>query len=830
MPDLPIRDSVTELQVALSAGHAVLTAEPGSGKTTLVPLLLLDEPWLEGRKILILEPRRPAARMAARRMAALLGEQAGETVGYQVRFERKVSAATRIEVLTEGLLLRRLQADPELPGVGLVIFDEFHERNLQGDLSLALCLDVCAGLRADLRLLVMSASLDAGPLAALLPATAVSAEGRLYPVEVHQAERDSELRDPLPACLQAFAAAVDDCNGDVLVFLPGRREIQRLHDQVASRWAGQLDALTLYGDMPAAAQDAVLQGCGPRRRAIIATDIAETSLTIEGVEAVVDSGLARRPSFDPNTGLTRLETRWISKASALQRAGRAGRLGPGRCYRTWTTARHARLEDWTPAEIVEADLAPLVLELANWGVTRADALRWLDRPPAAHWQQAVQLLGQLDALDEDGRISPVGREMARLPVHPRLAHMLVRARDAGEQRLAADLAALLSERDPMRRSATAGVDVDVRLNALAALRNRRRLPTGADRTAVQQVDRVAQQFLRLCADAGRDSGSVRPDAGSCLALAYPDRVAVGDASQPRRYLMRNGRAALLDEADALCGSEFLAIADVDAGRRDGVVRLAAALQRETFESLFGDQVVVQRELRWDAKRCDVVARSVRRLDALPLGDEAVTLCADDAVAELLLQQIRAQGLAAFFADPAELRARVVLVRELDPAGDWPDYSEQALLASLDDWLLPWLKPGQGARQLRAIQLQEVLTTRLGWDRMQRLEQWLPTHFDTPAGTRRRISYDVDGSPLLAVPLQEMLGMREGPRLAQGRLPLVLHLLSPAGRALQVTTDLAAFWAGAYGEVKKEMRGRYPKHYWPDDPAAAQATRFTKRRM
>lgn len=832
LPDLPIHGSLAELRVALSRGHAVLTAEPGSGKTTLVPLLLLDEPWLGDRKILMLEPRRPAARMAARRMSSLLGEAVGDTVGYQVRFERKISAATRIEVLTEGLLLRRLQADPELKGVGLLIFDEFHERNLQGDLSLALSLDVASGLRDDLRLLVMSASLDPRPLVSMMPATAIDAAGRVYPVEVIYADADGELRDPVPACMRALKTAIDQTDGDVLVFLPGRREIERMRSEVRQHWGEDLDAQALYGDMPAADQDAVLQGGGgERRRVIMTTDIAETSLTISGVHAVVDSGLARKPAFDPNTGLTRLETRRISKASALQRAGRAGRLGPGWCYRTWTGARQARLEDWTPPEVVEADLAPLVLELANWGVVAASGLNWLDAPPAAHWRQAVELLNQLGAVDKNGRITAAGKRMVRFPVHPRLAHVLASAGNPYDQSLAADVAALLSDRDPLKRGGTRlrSADLGIRVEALAALRQKQPLSADFDRATLRQVDRVAQQFLRLCKQPA-ETGTMRMNVGQCLALAYPDRVAMCTSLDGRRYLMRNGRAALLDESDALCGSTFLAVAGVDAGRREGFVWLAAPMESDEFEMLFGDRIRAQREVRWDPVRRDVVARSVRRLDALLLSDEAVQLRANDPVAALLIEQIRAQGLAAFFDDPVGLRARAQLIRTADSGTEWPDFSEQGLLASLEEWLLPWLKDGAGVRQLRSISIQEVLLAWLGWERVQRLDRWLPTHFETPAGSRRRIQYTLDAAPFLAVPLQEMLGLRKGPTLADGQVPLVLHLLSPAGRPLQVTTDLAAFWAGAYTEVKKEMRGRYPKHYWPDDPEDAKATRFTKRRM
>ncbi len=829
LPDLPVKGRAAELCAALRDGHLILSAEPGSGKTTLAPLLLLGEAWLDGRKIVMLEPRRPAARMAARRMAALLNEPVGATVGYQVRFDRKVSADTRIEVLTEGLLLRRLQADPELSDVGLLIFDEFHERNLQTDLSLALALDVVDSLRQDLRLLVMSASIDATPLVRLLPAGVLSVAGRTFPVSIHHADRDVELRDPVPACLRALTQAIAETGGDVLVFLPGRREIDALREQAVERWGMALRVESLYGDMSADEQDRVLYGHGQRRRVILSTDIAETSLTIEGIGAVVDSGLARKPVFDPNTGLTRLETRWISKASALQRSGRAGRLGPGSCFRAWSTARQQRLSDWTPAEISEADLAPLVLELANWGVDSADGLRWLDPPGEAHWGQAADLLRQLGAIDTEGRISAVGRDMARLPVHPRLAHLLASAGSRKARRPAADIAALLSERDPLRgdRVVDSGADIISRLDALAAWRSDKAVMRNI--FGLRRVDQTAQQLMRLLGDE-RSADGTAMSPGRALALAYPDRVAMCTSADGRRYLMRNGRAALLRESDPLTGTRYLAVGEVDAGRRDGFIRLAAALSDEEFEELFADAIAARREVRWDAKQHDVIARRMRRLDAITLSEESDALKPDDPVDQVLFEQLRRQGLFSVFKDPVQLRARLMWMRRIDRDKDWPDVSEEALLDGLDEWLAPWLKPGEGVAQLRKLSLADMLTAFLGWERMQRLDALLPTYLDTPAGTRRSIDYAVNGGAVLAVPLQEVLGMHESPQLAQGKVPLVLHLLSPAGRPLQVTSDLSAFWAGAYNEVKKEMRGRYPKHYWPDNPADAQATRYTKRRM
>lgn len=828
--DLPVRACLPALREVLAERHAVLTAEPGSGKTTLVPLLLLDEPWLADSGIVMLEPRRPAARMAAHRMAQLLGEPVGQRVGYQVRFERKTSPATRIEVVTEGLLLRRLQADPELTGIGLVIFDEFHERNLFGDLSLALCLDSGGSVRDDLRLLAMSATLDAAPLAQLMSAGVITAPGRGHPVTEHYLEREPSDRDPVAACLSVLDRALSAANGDVLTFLPGRREITAMQRALAERLPPDIEVAMLYGDMASDAQDRVLHGRAERRRVILATDIAESSLTIEGVDVVVDSGLARRPRFDPNTGLTRLETVAISKASATQRAGRAGRLGPGHCFRAWTRQRHARRDDATGPEIADADLAPLVLELANWGVTHADELRWLDPPSSAHWAQAVELLRLLGALDAQSRITAIGRAMARLPVHPRLAHMLVAA-GHGAVATAADLAALVAERDVLRPrdGGARSADIELRVAALADLRSGAALPAGSDRHALRQVDKVATQLKRIAADTAV-TGDGPDDIGGLLALAFPERVARCTSTDGRRFLLRNGRAVLLGEGDPLRGSDYLAIASMDAGRRDGIVWLAAKLTARRFAALFADLIVARREVRWDPRLGDVVARHVRRLDAIVIDDESRALTADDPVTDVLIAQMRERGVTALFDDPSQLRARVTLMRSLEPHVGWPDVSDSGLADAAYEWLPAWLKAGQGIRQLRALSLDRMLRTWLGREREQALDRALPTAFETPAGTRRAVTYAADADPVIAVPLQEVLGMQQGPTLAGGRVAPVLHLLSPAGRPLQVTRDLAGFWRGAYAEVKKEMRGRYPRHYWPDDPATAQATRFTKRRM
>ncbi len=629
-PDLPIKECLDALRQALKEGHVTLSATPGSGKTTVVPPALLDEPWLTGKKIVMLEPRRPAARMAAHRIAFLLGEKVGGRVGYQVRFERRISQQTRIEVLTEGLLLRRLQSDPELSDVGLLIFDEYHERSLVADLSLALSLDICLGLREDLRLLVMSASLDEGAVSRLLNARQITASGQLHPVTLHHAERDCPLNEVVGACMPLIQKALDTVAGDLLVFLPGRGEIDRLQTLARQRWGGVCDLLPLHGGLSAEQQDRVLRPAKRgRRRLILSTDIAETSLTIEGVEAVIDGGRARKPVFQPNSGLTRLETRWISKASALQRAGRAGRLGPGHCFRAWTEARQNRLEDWIRPEILDADLAPLVLELAAWGVNRSEDMAWLDPPPKGHWRQAVDLLYQLQALDRQGQITSQAEPLPSLPLHPRLAHMLPAAEGALDQRLAVDIAALLSDRDPLlRRTGERNpVDLTLRLTALNDWRQGHKL-LGFDHRTLQQLDRLSQQFLNMLPKSSRN-GKGRWSTGACLAMAYPDRVAKRRATGG--YLMRNGRGVTLPQEDALAFSNYLVIADLDAGQREGRVWLASEISVGEIEQLFDGQIEEGRVVYWDTNRQAAVARKRRTLGRIVLDERQIPLSPDDSV-------------------------------------------------------------------------------------------------------------------------------------------------------------------------------------------------------
>lgn len=829
LPPLPVDAALPRLAAALAGGgSAILSAPPGSGKTTRVPLALLHEPWLAGRKILLLEPRRLAARAAARFMAGSLGEAVGDTVGFRVRLERRVSKRTRLEVLTEGMLTRRLQGDPELEGVGLVIFDEFHERSLQADLGLALCLDIRQGLREDLRLLVMSATLELEPLRTLLgDAALVTAAGRSYPVETRYHPAPAEL-PVAPAVVRGVLRALRERPGDLLAFLPGAGEIRSADSLLRERLEGtEILVHSLYGDLDGASQDrAIRPDPRGRRRVVLATSIAESSLTIEGVGLVVDSGWSRLPRFDPNTGLTRLTTLRVSRAAAEQRRGRAGRLGPGICHRLWPEAQ--TLNPHTTAEILQADLAPLLLELALWGLRDPSGLSWLDAPPAGAVEQARELLQRLEALDPEGRITPLGRRMVALPLHPRLAHMLLRAGAFGVLSRAADLAALLSERDIFRHGpgGLRSHDLEERLAALADWRRSgERAAYPVDAFACRRVERVSRQ-LRSLVGRGREPGGAEVvSAGALVALAYPERVAQRRAASGGRYLLANGRGATLAPEDPLAGSPYLAVAAMDAGVREGRIFLAARLDRAELEALFGERITESERVRWDAGRRAVGARRELRLDALVLECRPLPRPAPERLLAVLLEGLRREGADAlpWSRNARDLQARVLCLRHWEPEGDWPDLSDQALLRDLERWLAPWLDGVGGIAQLGRLDLASILRQDLGWKRKQLLDQLAPERIAVPGGSRRALSYRPGEPPVLAVKLQEMFGQRETPRVCRGRVPVILHLLSPARRPLQITRDLAGFWDRTYAEVRKEMKGRYPKHYWPEDPVTAVAT-------
>lgn len=807
---------------ALETGpNAVLQAPPGAGKTTLVPLVLLDAAWLETRKILMLEPRRLAARAAALRMASLLNEALGDTVGYRIRQDSRVGPKTRIEVVTEGILTRMMQDDPGLDGVGAVIFDEFHERSLNADLGLALCLEAQASLRPELRLLAMSATLDGAPLARLMQnAPILTSEGRAFPVDVRWLGKDITQRfeDAVTALIRR--ALAEETEGDLLVFLPGQGEIRRVQERLKED-GDELLVAPLYGDLSQDAQDAALMPRPGRRRVVLATAIAETSLTIEGIRVVVDGGLMRVPRFDPNGGMTRLVTVPVSKASAEQRRGRAGRLGPGVCYRLWTEAAHRALPAFSTPEIGDADLAPLVLELARWGTLDPTTLSWLDPPPMAAVAQARDLLHRLGALDTGGRITPHGRTMAGLPLHPRLSHMVIKARDLGCGALGCDLAALLSERDILKTAREA--DLRVRVEALRDPRGR-----ATDRGALQRCRESARQLRRQMGVPATEPNV--EDTGLLLAFAYPDRVALSRGGDGLHYRLSNGRGAFFPQPDPLAASEALSIAELDGNRRDARIYLAAPLTRREIETHFSDQIIVQETVLWDSRDQVVAARRQRLFGELPLDDSRLSDPSPDAVTRAMLEGIRDMGLGClpWNATTQTLRARLNFLHRIEGA-EWPDCSDEALLAGLEAWLSPWLEGVSRKAHLTRLDMMAAIDAMLTWEARKRLDQHAPTHITVPSGSRVAIDYQTGEQPVLAVRLQEMFGLADTPAIAGGRVKLTLHLLSPARRPVQVTQDLASFWANAYKQVKADLKGQYPKHYWPDDPMQAEPTARAKPR-
>ncbi|MGP1395789.1 MAG: ATP-dependent helicase HrpB [Inquilinaceae bacterium] len=830
---LPIEAVLPALRRALADGSAaVLEAPPGAGKTTRVPLALLDEPWLAGGTVLVLEPRRLAARAAARRMASTLGEPVGATVGYRVRLDRKIGPKTRIEVITDGILTRRIQADPALRGVAAVLFDEFHERSLQVDLGLALCLDSQAALRPDLRLLIMSATLDGAPAASLLgDAPVIASTGRAYPVETRY-RAPAPNQSPEASAAAAVRLALADETGDILVFLPGAREIRRVASLLSDVVRDGVAVTPLYGDLPASVQDrAIRPSAEGGRKVVLATAIAETSLTIEGVRVVVDAGYSRAPVFAPRRGMSRLETVRVSRASADQRRGRAGRLGPGVCYRLWAETADRALVPFTPPEILTADLAPLALDLAEWGVSDATSLRWLDAPPSAALDQARDLLARLGALDRDGRITGHGRAMQALPLHPRLADMTLRARDLGLGDLAADVAALLEERDPLP-----GRDADFR-RRVEALRRPGAAPD-ADVGVLRRARASASQIARLIgAGPSGPRGGARADDGAAevgllLAFAYPDRIAQRRPGGRGQYLLSNGAGAVLAPDDPLASEPYLAVADVDGGRREARIYRAAPLGLDQIETHFADQIDRVDHIGWDTRGQAVEARRQRRLGALVLADDPLADPDPDAVAAAMLEGVRLLGPGCLPWTKASLalRRRVAFLRNRDAEGaGWPDLSDTALAAGLSDWLLPHLAGCRRVGHLAALDLTAILHGTLSWDQRQALAARAPDRIAIPTGARLAVEYTDPAAPVLAVRLQDLFGLNRTPAVDGGRMPLTLHLLSPAGRPLQVTRDLPGFWASSYAEVRKEMRGRYPKHHWPEDPTSVEPGAGPRRR-
>ncbi len=827
MNQLPVDQVVPELlQTLLTKRNAILTAQPGAGKTTRVPLALLAEPWLANQRIILLEPRRLAARAAARFMAASLGEQVGATVGYRVRNDTKAGPNTRIEVITEGVLTRMLQADPALEGVGIVIFDEFHERNVHADLGLALCLQSQAILRDNLRILIMSATLEAEPLAALLGgAPVINSEGRVFPIETHFLERRLEGRLE-SAVVRSIVQAMEKHEGDVLVFLPGAGEIRRVQSMLAE--AGipeQVVIAPLYGNLSQEAQDrAISPGRANERKIVLATSIAETSLTVEGVRIVIDSGLMRVPKFSPRTGMTRLITVPVSRASADQRRGRAGRLGPGVCYRMWTEQEDQSLQPRSSPEIRETDLAALALELAVWGVADPAELSWLDPPPAAAYAQALGLLQQLGAVTDRHAATPHGRKMAEMGLTPRLAHMILAAMPLGYGGVACELAAMLAERDFYRRD---DVDLRLRLEVLRAVATGSEVSHGqkyasSDTAACKRIWHEAQQLkreLRLVETDDRHADAC----GLLLAFAYPDRIAQRRGNG--RFLLSNGRGAVIDgPPQPLSNATYLVAAELDDQGADSRIFLAAAIERDELERYCSELLQEETVIAWDTEAKGVQARRRVRLGALVMKEQPLVDADPGEIAAALMEGIALEGLdlLPWTKSARQLQQRLVFLRQLD-ADQWPDCSDEALKATLGEWLEPHLYGMKTSNDLKRLNLTAILEATLSWDQRRVLDVSAPTHIVVPSGSRIPVDYSDPVAPILSVRLQEMFGLQDTPRIAGGRVPVTLHLLSPAQRPVQVTRDLASFWRHTYFEVKKDLKGRYPKHYWPDDPNEAVPT-------
>ncbi|AZG76152.1 ATP-dependent helicase HrpB [Methylocystis rosea] len=853
---LPIDDVLPAIRAALEAScNLVVVAPPGAGKTTRAPLALLDADWAKGGKLILLEPRRLAARAAASRMAATLGETVGETIGLRMRLESKISGRTRIEVVTEGVFARMILDDGGLEGVAGVLFDEYHERSLDADLGLALALDAQAGLREDLRLITMSATLDGARVAALMGAQTIESQGRAFAVETRYLGRDANARIE-ESMTRAILLALREERGSILAFLPGQGEIARVASRLAeSRLPDDIDVAPLYGALDRGEQDLAIAPARPgRRKIVLATSIAETSLTIEGVRIVVDSGLARVQRFEPDLGLSRLETVRASRASVDQRRGRAGRTEPGVCYRLWDEPQTAALPAFAAPEILDADLSGLALDLAAWGVSDPGRLKWLDPPPAPAWKEAVALDRELGALDDDGRLTDMGRAMRALPLAPRLARMVVEAAGQGEAKRAAELAMLLSERG------IGGADADLshRLERLRGEKSKRagdalRLaaqwarqamaaagvlppPQPSPANAGEGVDSALHQeranrrsFASPLPRSGGGLGRGLLSDGALIALAFPDRIAKSRGARGE-FLMANGRAAMLQFEDPLSRAPFLAVAELTGRAAQARILAACALTAEEVETIAGNRIETRDETVFDAASASLRRRAFRRLGAIRLSERNLAVEPSDQNARILARGVAAVGVARLPWTKTQMqrRDRVAFLRRAE-GDEWPDLSDAALAASAEEWLAPFIEGRTSLADIATDDLEAALAQLLPYELSRRLDAEAPSHFETPAGSRHALDYSTENGPILAVRVQELYGLSSHPTLARGRAPLTLELLSPAHRPIQTTRDLPSFWKGSWSEVKKEMRGRYPRHLWPDDPAAAQPTTRAKPR-
>ena len=812
---LPIDTALPDLTAALRANTAaVLVAPPGAGKTTRVPLVLAREDWAQkARRILVLEPRRLAARAAAERMAQTLGERVGDAVGLRVRFGSKISSRTRIEIITEGIFTRLILDDPMLDGVSAVIFDEFHERSLDADLGLALARDVQQGLREDLRILVMSATIDGARIAKLLgDAPVIASEGRAFPVETRYVGRDARPIEPQVADTIARAMRADA--GSLLAFLPGAAEIRRTKTLLEGRTEPSTDVVALYGALAGDEQDRAIAPALPgRRKIVLATSIAETSITIEGVRIVVDSGLARVPRYEPDVGVTRLETVRVSRAAADQRRGRAGRTEPGVSYRLWDEPQTAALEPFARPEILAADLSSFALDLAAWG-GGPDQLAFLDPPPKAALTEAKALLSELGAIDSDGRITTEGKLLRSLPLPPRLARMVVDAGTEGDALPAAEIATLIGERG------LGGDDVDLRerLNAL----RRDRSPRARDARA------MAQRWAEIPPSSQRGGES---SVGALLALAYPERIAKNRGGAPGAFLLANGRGATIDPASPLAREPFLAVAELAGTAAQGRILSAAPITLAEIERRFSDRIEAREDIAFDAASASLRGRRSRRLGAMALSDQPMPVAADDDTAQKLADGIAGLGMhrLPWTKSLQQWRDRVMFLRASE-GEEWPDLSDTALAQSVNTWLAPALAAKTALSDITADELNTAVRALLPWPLQRRLDAEAPTHFTAPTGSQVAIDYEAEGGPKISIRVQELFGLARHPAIAGGKVPLLIELLSPAHRPVQMTRDLPGFWRGSYAAVRAEMRGRYPKHPWPEDPIAAQATRRAKPRL
>jgi len=817
----PILEVLDQVKQALSHNRIViLQAPPGAGKSTILPLELLDEPWLQKKKMIMLEPRRLATKSVAQRMASLRDEDVGATVGYRIRFDNRVGRDTRIEVVTEGILARMIQQDSSLEPVGLVIFDEFHERSLHADLALTLCLQVQQLLRDDLRILIMSATLESQVLSAALGnVPVITSQGKQFPVALHYA-RDREDVPVTTRAVSTIRKALRENAGDVLVFLPGAGEINKVQLALEEE---QVDAevYPLFGDLSfQKQQEAILPHPRGRRKIVLATSIAETSLTIEGVSVVIDSGLSRVPRFDPRSGLTRLETIRVTRDAADQRAGRAGRLGPGVCYRLWSEGIHGTLVASRRPEILEADLSSLMLELAQWGVTNVADLAWVTPPPPGAVNQAKELLEQLGAIQQ-GKITDRGKEMLRLPTHPRIAHLLSEAQPLA---LATDVAALLEERDPLGRDA--GTDLTLRVEALRKWRSGERV--AADRNVLERIEKLAASWRRILKIEQSNVIPREGEIGILLFAAYPERLAQQLDPHGERYKLANGRVVKLPAHDPLIREPWLCVADLDAGGGEGKIFIAASIDPERVSSL----AMVGEVVRWDEERNMITASTEKRIGPLVLERKPLTKIDVQKKNDVLCAMIRERGLKfiGWGEDQVMWQARVMSLRQWRPEEPWPDVSDEKLLETLNTWLSPFLDPVSKLLELQRLEWGNILPTILPWELSSQLDQLVPLRIAVPTGSMIQIQYSPHGdAPIVEVRLQEMFGLFETPRINDGRTKVILHLLSPGYKPVQVTQDLRSFWQTTYHEVRKELRMRYPKHHWPEDPLTAEPVRGVKRK-